>query len=131
VEQIEQHWVFAGFCAAVVVLLIRLVFRERVTLQSSLAFLLLLVAMLMVAIFPQSAFWLAAKMGFALPSNFLFAMGIGALALINIATLVTLSRVELRSIALTQELGLLREKLDRLPSGGEQTAAGREVPSGR
>jgi len=97
VEQIEQHWVFAGFCAAVMVLLVRLIVRERVTLQSSLAFLWLLVAMLVVAIYPQGAFWLAARMGFALPSNFLFAMGIGALALINIATLVTLSRVELRS----------------------------------
>jgi hypothetical protein len=114
VEQIEQHWVFAGFCLAVVLLLIRLIVRERVTLQSSLAFLWLLGAMLLVALFPQAAFWLALKMGFILPSNFLFAMGIGALALINVATLVTLSRVELRSIALTQELALLKEKLDRL-----------------
>jgi hypothetical protein len=122
-EQIEQHWVFAGFCAAVVLLLIRLIVRERVTLQSSLAFLWLLVAMLVVAIFPRSAFWLATKMGFALPSNFLFAMGIGALALINVATLVTLSRVELRSIALTQELALLKEKLDRV--AGDTTSGRR------
>jgi hypothetical protein len=121
VEQIEQHWIFAGFCAGVVLLLVRLIVRERVTLQSSLAFLWLLVAMLLVAMFPQAAFWLAAKMGFALPSNFLFAMGIAALALINVATLVTLSRVELRSIALTQELALLEEKLDRLARKAEET----------
>jgi hypothetical protein len=112
--QIEQHWVFAGFCGAMVLILVRLIVRERVTLQSSLAFLFLLVSMLVLALFPQAAFWLATRMGFALPSNFLFAMGIGALALINVATLVTLSRVELRSIALTQELALLKEKLDRL-----------------
>jgi hypothetical protein len=112
--EIEQHWVFAGFCAAVVVLVVRLVVRERVTLQSSLAFLGVLGAMLVVAIFPGVPVWMAAKMGFALPSNFLFAMAIGALALLNVATLVTLSRVELRSIAVTQEVGLLREKVDRL-----------------
>lgn len=130
-EQIEQHWVFAGFCAAVMLLLVRLIVRERVTLQSSLAFLWLLVALLGVAIFPQSAFWLAARMGFALPSNFLFAMGIGALALINIATLVTLSRVELRSVALTQELGLLKEKLDRVAAEAAAREPSRETTDRR
>jgi hypothetical protein len=120
-QQIEEHWVFAGFCVAVMLLLVRLIVRERVTLQSSLALLGLLAAMLAMAIFPELLFWLAARMGFALPSNFLFAMGIAALVLLNVATLVTLSRVELRSIALTQELGLLQEKLDRV--------AGREPPA--
>jgi len=113
-QQIEQHWVFAAFLAAVMLLLIRLVVRERVTLQSSLALLAILVAMLVMALFPERVFWLATKLGFALPSNFLFASAISALVLINVATLITLSRVELRSIALTQELGLLQEKVDRL-----------------
>ena len=57
---------------------------------------------------------IAHAMGFALPSNFFFAIAIGALALLHVHTLVTLSRTEVRSIALTQELGLLREKLDRI-----------------
>jgi hypothetical protein len=130
--QIDQHWVFAGFCAAIMVLLVRLIARERITVQSSLAFFGLLLAMLVMALFPKLTFWLSAKMGFALPSNFLFAMGIAALALLNVATLMTLSRVELRSITLTQELGLLREKLDRLaaqqgepPGGPERQRGGR------
>lgn len=113
-QQIEQHWVFAAFAAAVMLLVIRLIVRERVTLQSSLTFLALLLAMLVMALYPQGIYWLAAKLGFVLPSNFLFATGIGALVLINVAVLVTLSRVELRSIALTQEVGLLQEKVDRL-----------------
>jgi hypothetical protein len=57
---------------------------------------------------------IAHAMGFTLPSNFFFAIATGALALLHVHTLVTLSRTELRSITLTQELGLLREKLDRV-----------------
>src|SRR3954469_14107495 len=109
-QQIEQHWAFAAFAAAVMLLLIRLIVRERVTLQSSLTFLALLLALIAMAVFPKGVFWLAGRLGFVLPSNFLFATGIGALVLINVTVLITLSRVELRSIALTQELGLLQEK---------------------
>jgi uncharacterized protein DUF2304 len=113
-QQIEQHLIFAAFCAAVMLLLVRLIVRERVTLQSSLAFLAMLFAMLAISLFPDGVFWLAGKLGFILPSNFLFAAGIGGLVLLNVATLIMVSRTELRSIALTQELGLLKEKLDRL-----------------
>src|SRR5262245_21383467 len=112
--EVEQHWVFAAFCAALILLLVRHIAHERITLQSSLASLALLAAMIAAALFPNITAWIGKKLGFAPPSNFLFAVGIGALAVLNIATLVTLSRVELRSIALTQELGLLREKLEGL-----------------
>jgi hypothetical protein len=128
-QQIEEHWVFAGFCVVVMGLLIRLVMRERVTLQSSLAFLGMLVAMLAMAVFPERVFWLATRLGFALPSNFLFATGIGALVLLNVITLIILSRVELRSITLTQELGLLQEKLDRLERAQAQgPRPGKDTP---
>jgi hypothetical protein len=112
--QFEQHWIFIGFCGALITLLVRLVMHERITLQISLFFIALLTAIMAVAVFPNLTIWVARRMGFALPSNFLFAMGIGALAVLNVATLVTLSRVEQRSIAVTQELGLLRERLDQI-----------------
>jgi hypothetical protein len=121
-QQVEQHWIFIGFCAAIIVLLLRLIIHERITLQSSLAFLTVLVGMMTVALFPDVTFWVARKMGFIVPSNFLFAMAIAALALLNVATLVTLSRVELRSVTLTQELGLMQERLDRLARGEREQA---------
>jgi hypothetical protein len=124
---IDQHWMFLGFCAALMVLLVRLIVHERVTLQASLLFFSLLTAIMAVAVFPGVTAWAARTMGFVLPSNFLFAMGIGALAVLNVATLVTLSRVELRSVVLTQELGLLREKLDRLTV---DTRSGTTTPFG-
>jgi hypothetical protein len=100
--------------------LLRLVLRDRITLQSSLWLFFLLVGLLVLAVAPNLTAALAHAMGFVLPSNFFFALAVAALLLLHVHTLVTLSRTELRSITLTQEIALLRERLDRTSdrSGG-------------
>jgi hypothetical protein len=113
-QQAEQYWLFAAFCLVVGSLLLRLVLRERITIQSSLWVFATLTGLVVLAVIPDLTTTVAHAMGFTLPSNFFFAIATGALALLHVHTLVTLSRTENRSIALTQELGLLREKLDRL-----------------
>jgi hypothetical protein len=115
-HEYERYPVFAAFALLVGVLLLRLALRARITLQNSLVFLVFLAVMAALAVDPRVTAWFAVRLGFSLPSNFLFAAAIGALVLLHVTTLVTLSRVELRSIALTQELALLREKLERVPS---------------
>lgn len=114
-QKFEQYWLFAAFCCIVIGLLLRLVLRERITLQSSLWLLLLLLGLFVLAVFPGLTSTLAHAMGFVLPSNFFFALAVSALLLSHVHTLVTLSRTELRSITLTQEIALLRERLERLP----------------
>jgi hypothetical protein len=123
-HEFERYPVFAAFALLVGALLLRLALRARITLQNSLVFLLFLAGMAALAIDPRVTAWLAAKLGFSLPSNFLFATVIVALVLLHVTTLVTLSRVELRSIALTQELALLREKIEKVasPPPGESAA---------
>jgi hypothetical protein len=120
----ERYPVFAAFAVLVGVLLLRLALRARITLQNSLVFLLFLAGMAALAIDPRVTAWFATKLGFSLASNFLFAASIGALVLLHVSTLVTLSRVELRSIALTQELAILREKIEKVasPPPGESAA---------
>jgi hypothetical protein len=113
-QQAEQYWLFAAFCFVVATLLLRLVLRERITIQSSIWVFLSLIALVVLAVAPNLTTSIAHAMGFTLPSNFFFAIATGALALLHVHTLVTLSRTELRSITLTQELGILREKLDRI-----------------
>jgi hypothetical protein len=113
-QQTEQYWLFAAFCCVVATLLLRLVLRKRITIQSSLWVFFSLAALVVLAVVPNLTSSIAHAMGFTLPSNFFFAIATGALALLHVHTLVTLSRTELRSITLTQELGLLREKLDRI-----------------
>jgi hypothetical protein len=112
--EFHRYWLFAAFCVSVALLMFRLVIKERVTLQASLSYLLVLLLTATFAIFPEPLTWVAAQLGFALPSNFFLAAAIGALAFLHLASLVHLSRVQLRSVTLTQELALLQEKLDRL-----------------
>lgn len=109
----ERYWLFAALCVLVAIVMFRMVISERVTLQASLSFLLVLLLTAGVAVFPELATWMALRMGFSLASNFFFAVGLGALAFLHLASLVHLSRVQLRSVTLTQELALVQEKLDR------------------
>jgi hypothetical protein len=109
----QRYWLFAALCVVVAIFMFRMVIKERVTLQASLSFLLVLLLTAGVAVFPELATWLALRMGFTLASNFFLAVGLGSLAFLHLASLVHLSRVQLRSVALTQELALVQEKLDR------------------
>jgi len=120
--QFERYWLFALFCLIISLFTLRLILRERITLQGSLSLLGFLAIMAGVALFPGLTSTLAQRMGFTLPSNFFFAMSIAILAVLYLGSQVTISRIELRTVALTQELGLLREQLER------QTASSQPAP---
>ena len=111
--EFRRYWLFAAFCIAIALFMFRMVIKERVTLQASLSFLLVLLLTAGFAIFPEPLTWVAVHLGFTLPSNFFLAAGVGALAFLHLASLVHLSRVQLRSVTLTQELALVQEKLER------------------
>ena len=111
---VGRYWPFGLVCIAFAGAILYLLLRRRVTLQASLTYILLLFAIGVAAIFSPASTWVARHLGFELPSNFFFAMSIGALSLLHLVSLTAQSRLELRSIALTQELALIAEKLDRL-----------------
>jgi hypothetical protein len=112
--QVEQHWQFAILCILTALFMVRLVLAERITLQSSLSFLVLLSIGTLMAIFPNFLSRVAVELGFALPSNFYFAFSLLALAALHVHSLIMNSRVAMRSVALTQELAILQERIDRL-----------------
>ena len=123
-DVLENYWLFGVVCLAVALVLLRLLFRERITLQGSMSFLGFLMVLGLMAVFPQYTQRLANKLGFTLMSNFFFCAAIAALAILHLRALVTLSRVHLRTIVLTQELAILQEKLERSqPSAASQSAA--------
>jgi hypothetical protein len=109
----EDYWMFALACLVIALVLLRLLFRERITLQGSMSYLAFLVVLGSMAVFPDTTNRIAHRLGFTLMSNFFFCTAIAALAILHLRALVMLSRVHLRSIALTQELAILQEKLDR------------------
>ena len=109
----DAYWMFAIACLVIAIVLLRLLLRERITLQGSMSYLGFLVVLGGLAVFPGTTTRVANMLGFTLMSNFLFCTAIAALAILHLRALVTLSKVQLRSIALTQELAILQEKLER------------------
>ena len=97
-------------------LLLRLILRERITLQGSMSYLAFVVVIGAMAVFPDQAGQLAHALGFYSLANFFFCTCIAALAILHLRALVTLSRVHLRTIVLTQEVAILQEKLERSQS---------------
>jgi hypothetical protein len=110
---VGRYWLFALVCIGFAAAILRLIAREHVTIQASLFYVLGLLGLAGMALFPQSAAWVAQGMGFALISNWFFAVSIAVLSFLHLTALISLSRVETRSIALTQELGILRERFER------------------
>ncbi len=115
--------VFAGVCLVIALVLVRLLFRERITLQGSMSYLAFLALLGSMAVFPNLWLRIANYLGFTLLSNFFFVTAIAALAILHLRSLVTISRVNLRTIALTQELALVQEKLDRVEVGAQRRSA--------
>ncbi|MBL0217014.1 MAG: DUF2304 domain-containing protein [Myxococcales bacterium] len=110
------NWVFAAVCLLIALVLMRLVLRERITLQGSMSYLLFLVVLGSMAVFPDATGWVAHALGFSTLANFFFCTAIAALSILHLRALITLSRVQLRTIALTQELAILAEKVERASS---------------
>ncbi len=114
------NWVFAGVCLVIALVLARLIIRERVTLQGSMSYVAFLAVLGAMAVFPDATGWVAHKLGFSTLANFFFCTAIAALAILHLRALVTISKIQLRSIALTQELALVQEKLDRVVADSEK-----------
>lgn len=123
----DDYLIFALACLVIALVMLRLLFRERVTLQGSMSYLAFLAVLGLMAIFPYQTTVLARRLGFTLMSNFLFCTAIAALALLHLRSLVTISKIQLRSVTLTQELAILQEKLDRLEAASGVTPAVRDL----
>lgn len=128
---VENYWMFGAVCLVIALVLIRLLFRERITLQGSMSFLGFLTVLGLMAVFPRTTDRISHALGFTLMSNFFFCAAIAALAILHLRSLVTLSRVHVRSIVLTQELAILQEKIDRLENSAAQGSSSTPASSSR
>jgi hypothetical protein len=115
--------VFAGVCAAIMLVMLRLLFRERITLQGSMSYLSFLALLGSIAVFPNLWARVASYLGFTLLSNFFFVTAIAALAILHLRSLTTISKITLRTVALTQELAILQERLDRAETSAQRRSA--------
>jgi len=107
-------WIFGAVCVLIALVVVRMILRERIILQGSMSFLISLAVLGGMALFPDAAGWLAHQLGFSTLANFFFCTAIAALVILHLRGLVTLSRLQLRSITLVQELAIIQEKLERV-----------------
>ncbi len=122
-SELTKYWVFAAVCLVVALVILRLILRERLMLQGSVSFLSFLAVLGLMAIFPEQTTRVSRAMGFTLLSNFFFAIAVAVLSLLHLRALVTVSKVHMRTVALTQELAIVQERLDRKLAERESSEA--------
>lgn len=110
----ERYALFAAVCVVYALTVLWLVFRRRLQLQSSLVYLFLMAAFAGASVLVTYVPGVVTALGFSLPSNLLFACAIGILGLLHLIGLINLSRLEVRSTTMVQELALLQQQLDKL-----------------
>lgn len=110
---LTRYWAFGLVCVAYTLFLLRQLVKNRVTLQNALAFVMTFVFFGSVAVLLPYFPGLVRRLGFELQSNLIFLLALGALTFLQLLTLVALSRAEIRTVTLTQEVALLREELVR------------------
>ena len=91
--------------------------RKRLLLRYSLLWLVLAVIVLILAIFPNLIMGLSAAMGFATPSNFVFALALFFLLAIALSQTVALSSQSRKILNLTQELALAKKDAEEREMG--------------
>lgn len=103
-----------GLIAALVTLGFVIELLRRGVLREKFAALWLLVslAIVIMAIFPTTLTWLADLLGVEVPSNLLFLMGGVLLLLVSVQLSHEVSRVEARTRRLAEEIALLRYELN-------------------
>lgn len=103
-----------GMVGSIVTLVVLFELLRRKHLREKYAILWIFVAVmtLVVAVFPQSIFWLSSVVGVAVPANLLFFIGSMVLLGISVHHSFELGRLEDRTRALAEELALLRLEID-------------------
>src|SRR3954468_20034511 len=95
---LRQYWPFVGFLALMLIVVLRLLLRERLALQGTIAYLLFLAVFGLGAVMPTQAAELARGMGFEVLANFVFSVALIALALLHLQALVSIHRADRRTI---------------------------------
>ena len=87
--------------------------RRHIRVSDSVFWVVFSAVLLLIAIFPQIAFGLAQLVGIASPSNFVFAVAIGILIVIDIQSSSKISMLTDKLQDLASQVAMLRDELKR------------------
>jgi len=113
---------FALALTAIVVLFVLLLLRTRRLREKYAAIWLILAAVVLVlAVFPDLALWVAGLVGVETPVNLLFSSAIVVLLAVCIQLSSEVSALEEETRTVAEELALLAERVDRIDAPEEST----------
>lgn len=87
--------------------------KNRISIKSSITWLLLPIVFLLIAIFPYPLTTLSSLLGFETPSNFIFLIAIALLIILCFFLTVTISRQQDQTTKLIQEISILKHKRNK------------------
>jgi hypothetical protein len=108
----EARWVGALAASVVIVTVLRLIVRGRMSVRYASLWLVVSVAVGVLAFVPGLLDRVAELLGFAVPANLLFTAGLLLLALVTLHLGMAASTLERRTQRLAEEIALLTQERD-------------------
>lgn len=112
-----QYLVGVGASLVLLIFVIEMLRRGIVAEKFAALWLIVTLGLVGFAVFPGVLRWLAESLGFALPSNLLFALAGLLLLAVSVQLSHEVGRLDVQSRRLAQELALLRHEVQGLQSG--------------
>jgi len=100
-------------CVVVVVAMVYLLRTRRIREKYAAIWLLLTLAVVVLGVFPQLAFWLSRIVGVQTPVNLVFSVGLIVLAAVCLQLSTEVSNLEEETRTLAEEIALLRADVER------------------
>ena len=110
----------------VMVIIFRSVNKKHMRMQYSLVWILISVALLLVAVFPVLAQWLCLLLGIETPSNLIFLLGILALLLLNFTQTGNISKQSEQIKTQTHALSLHQYAQEKEETHGDKKSGNKE-----
>lgn len=126
---LSGYWFAVALCAALIALIFVLLRTRRLREKYAAIWIVLGISVLIVAIFPQLAFWLANVVGVQTPVNLLFVVGFAVLLSVLIQLSTEISSLEEETRTLAEELALLRLEVRTLREGEPSARAPDDDPA--
>jgi len=111
---INARIVSIALSALVMLFVIELVRREKLTFKYAMGWLLVLTPAIFLAVFDKYLYQMSAWFGFRLPSNFIFFVILGGFVFLSLILTIFLCQQNSRNDATAQKLGILEQELEEL-----------------
>jgi len=114
--------------AMVVMVMVELLRRRQLREKYAALWLLVGLAVLVLALFPGLLVWVANALGFEIPANFLFLVALILLLGVTVHLSWELSRVEEETRSLAEDVALLRTELEQMQAAAPARRPARSSP---